>query len=442
MTGRRRLGIEARLALLTATVLIIGAIALLGIQGYLTQYLLHTGVVSVVHGIYVSGTSEHPTGGDTTSHAVTIVGGEGQIANCPEGTALMLVSGPEGLSSFECVGDDGTMFGSDGATTAGGINLDDFAFEVATRLATDVSRQLETWTVVIFLGFVALAIAVAWLIAHRSLGRVGEIITTTRAIDPADLSGRLRLGGPDDEIRELGDTIDGMLDRIQEGFERQERFVAGASHELRTPLATTRALLEIPLEQGLVPELIEPDIRDALAATVRSQQLVAALLTLARSGHSEVATTTANLAAVAAESVAEWEPAAMAKGQQFAVDLAPAEAAASPELLMLAVRNLIGNAVQHGGGSVDVQTGTNGAIAWLQVTNDGDDLTGVDLEKLKEPFFRGDQSRLAGTGLGLGLALADSAVQACGGELTLTARPVADGGGLSARITLPAEPST
>ncbi|MCL1800643.1 MAG: ATP-binding protein [Promicromonosporaceae bacterium] len=425
-SGRSRFGIKTRLTALVALVLIGGALALLGSYNFLVQRLLWTGTTRVVSAVFVQPETELTLEG---LGYVTVIGEPD--GTCPDGHLVSITSETDGPASFVCLPPDTSWGGAH-------ITLDDFAYDVATQLVTDVTHQLEGWTVVIFLSFVALAIGAAWLVADRSLGRVGEIITTTRAIDPSDLSGRLRLGGPDDEVRELGDTIDGMLDRIQEGFERQERFVSGASHELRTPLATTRALLEIPLAQGLVPELIEPDIRDALAATIRSEQLVAALLTLAQSGRSVLAPTTMDLASIGAELVSEWEPAAVEKGGMLKAELAEAPALVNPELVLLAARNLVSNAVQHGSGDriVIVQTGADGETAWLQVTNDGADLTGVDLEKLKEPFYRGDQSRLAGTGLGLGLALADSAAKACGGELTLTARPLPQGG-LTARLTLP-----
>ena len=152
-----------------------------------------------------------------------------------------------------------------------------------TQISDSVMHQLLIWSIVVLGGFIVLAIAAAWWLSQRSLGRVAAITTTARSISHDDLSRRLNLPGPHDEIKELGDTFDSMMGRIHDAFIRQDRFIAGASHELRTPLTTTRTLLEMNLDQGRIPADIREDIVEALTANQRSEAIIAALLTLARS---------------------------------------------------------------------------------------------------------------------------------------------------------------
>ena len=130
----------------------------------------------------------------------------------------------------------------------------------STFLSQSVVGGLLVSSIVLLVVFAFLAAAIAFWLARRSLDRIGEVTKAARAISERDLDRRLDLPGPDDEIKELGDTFDGMLDRLHLAFAAQDRFIANASHELRTPLTTTRAALEIPLQQGDVPAKLEPAI--------------------------------------------------------------------------------------------------------------------------------------------------------------------------------------
>ena len=279
------------------------------------------------------------------------------------------------------------------------------------QLSREVLSGLLGWSVVVLFAFAALAVAAAWWLAKRS------------------------------------------LDPLYDALTRQDRFIAGASHELRTPLTTTRTLLEIPLAQGRVPEDLEPAVRGALAANERSERVIAALLTLARVRHEDDAGRVGrgdgagrvrgedgpvelDLGAVVASALAEREPAAAARALRVAPPPGPAAvAAADPELVAIAVGNLIDNAIRHNvdGGEVAVDVGSDERRAWVEVANTGADLSSADLSMLAEPFHRGDDSRLAGEGLGLGLSLVETIARSQGGSLTLTAR---DGGGLRARLAL------
>ncbi|MFT4136960.1 sensor histidine kinase [Microbacterium sp.] len=321
-------------------------------------------------------------------------------------------------------------------TTSGPDGIVDIVWAQSMQLSHDVLSGLVVWSLVVLAVFAVVAVIAARWLAGRSLGRIARITGTTREITRDDLHRRLDLAGPDDEIKELGDTIDGMLDRLDDAFTRQERFVAGASHELRTPLTTTRAALEIPLAQGRVPADLEPDVRRALAATARSEQLIAALLGVARASQ-DPQTAPVELAGLARAAIARVDEEALGRG--IRVDghaLMSAVAAADETLAAVAIGNLVDNAVRHGrpGGAVSVASGVDGQGAWVEVSGDGPVLTAAETARLPEPFHRGDRSRLAGGGSGLGLTLVETIVRHHRGALALTPR---SGGGLVARVTLP-----
>jgi signal transduction histidine kinase len=311
---------------------------------------------------------------------------------------------------------------------------------IPKNLTDSVVNQLM-WVSPIILGVFALIAvgAAAWL-SGRSLKRVRQLTTATQDITANDLSRRLGIGGPKDEVRELGDTIDGMLERLQLAFARQRQFVANASHELRTPLATTRASLEIPLTQGLVPEGLRPDIERALAANERSEKTIAALLFLA--GLDAEPETRQPLPLD--ETLAECLDAHAADAAIRGVALVPTEvegtatANGDPELVKIAVDNLVSNAVRYSTPKASVTSRISGTetATVLEIENPGAELTEAEVADLTEPFNRGTASRVADDthSLGLGLTLAQSIAKTQGGDLTLLPR---EGGGLIARLTLP-----
>src|SRR5690606_25180280 len=166
-------------------------------------------------------------------------------------------------------------------------------------------------------GLVAVTVLAAfagWLVAGRLLRRLHRVTETARRLSERDLDRRLALTGPADEFRELGDTFDGMLERLQHAFESQRRFVANASHELRTPLAVQRAAVEIPLAQGRVPAELEPNLRRVLESAEQSERLIAGLLLLARSDRGVEAAEPVDLAGPARRVVAAHRGAAAERG--------------------------------------------------------------------------------------------------------------------------------
>ena len=152
----------------------------------------------------------------------------------------------------------------------------------SSELVDDVLTRLLVFSGVVLMVFAVAAAGIAWWLARRSLKRIGEVTAMAQEVSTTDLHRRLELPGPRDEIKELADTIDAMLDRLESAFAAQDRFVANASHEFRTPLTTSRTALEIPLAQGRVPIDLQPAVRTALKAGEHSDRLITSLLTLAR----------------------------------------------------------------------------------------------------------------------------------------------------------------
>lgn len=304
----------------------------------------------------------------------------------------------------------------------------------STFLADEVGGGLLLWSVVVLVGFTGVAAAIAFWLARRSLDRIGEVTAAARDISERDLGRRLDLPGPDDEIKELGDTIDGMLDRLQSAFTAQDRFVANASHELRTPLTTTRTALEIPLEQGAVPAELLANMQRALRATDQSERLITALLALAHSRNGLEHVEPIELAALIEEEIEELD------SQEISVhtNLRDVTVEGDATLLARAVRNLLENGIRHNapGGELWIRCRRERGRAVIEVENTGAPIAPATLKLLTEPFFRGDASRTSAgpDGTGLGLAIVQSIAKTHGGEVRLHARK---GGGLITSLVLP-----
>ncbi|WP_161605962.1 sensor histidine kinase [Microlunatus speluncae] len=315
---------------------------------------------------------------------------------------------------------------------------------VENELATTVLQGLMPWSVAALIGCTALAAVLSYFLAGRAVGRIAEVTTMARGLSTDDLHRRLSLPGPKDEIKELGDTFDGMLDRLQSAFAAQERFVANASHELRTPLTVSRTALEIPLTQGRVPETMAASVRTALRANQQSERLISALLMLTRGADAAIDAGPEDLSAIVDDAVLDTREAAENAGVTM-INRQPPSVIISADQTMIgqAVTNLIDNAITHNqpGGSVWIGSTMIGDRVELRIENTGAVLARQTVELLREPFYRGAESRLSrpngrvGRNVGLGLSIVDTIVARHGGTLDLSPR---DGGGLVAVITLPA----
>ncbi|MEQ4305226.1 HAMP domain-containing sensor histidine kinase [Plantactinospora sp. B6F1] len=286
----------------------------------------------------------------------------------------------------------------------------------------------------------ATAFAFGWLIAGRALQPLHQITGTARRIAGAGTAGRglherIALDGPRDEVRELADTFDLMLERLDQSFDGQRRFVANASHELRTPLALNRSLLELAVTRPDAPAELKQLGETLLAVNERHERLIDGLLTLADSDQQVVERTPLDLAELAGH-VAEQ----MRTELPVHRHLGPAPTAGDPVLLERLTQNLLENALRHNvptGGQVWLNTATVDGWATLVVANTGPLVPGYEVETIFQPFRRLRQERVGGgRGFGLGLSIVRAVAGAHGGSVRAEPRP---GGGLVVTVLLPAE---
>ncbi|GAA2490725.1 HAMP domain-containing sensor histidine kinase [Streptomyces gobitricini] len=287
------------------------------------------------------------------------------------------------------------------------------------------------------LGLSVIAFAFGYAMAGRVLSPLGRITRTARNVAGTDLSRRIELDGPDDELKELADTFDDMLDRLDRAFTAQQRFVANASHELRTPLAINRTLLEVHLSDPGAPAELHQLGKTLLATNERSEQLVEGLLLLARSDNEIVERKPVDLAEVASRAIDQTRTEAEAKGVEIRGERAPAAVQGNGVLLERIALNLVQNAVRYNvdGGWVEVTTQAQPGQALLVVSNTGPVVPAYEIDNLFEPFRRLRQERTGSDkGVGLGLSIARSVARAHGGRIIAEPR---EGGGLVMRVTLP-----
>jgi len=274
------------------------------------------------------------------------------------------------------------------------------------------------------------SIGLGWLVAGRALGKLRTITAAARSISASSLDARLALPGPDDELKELGDTFDGLLARLEAAFGAQRQFVANASHELRTPLARQRTLIEVALAD---PEPSVAGLREicnrVLATGEQQERLIEALLTLARSQRGLDRREPVDLAALTGEVVLAREAEAELRGLTVETGLGPAAALGDARLAERLVANLLDNAVRHNvaRGVVQVSTRTWAGHAVLSVSNTGPAIPPDHVARLFQPFQRGGADR-TGTCDGLGLGLSIVAAIAEAHSAWLRARALAGGG--------------
>jgi two-component system sensor histidine kinase VanS len=309
-------------------------------------------------------------------------------------------------------------------------------FQEAVTRSTDALHQGLLRAVIVLAIMTLISIALGWLVAGRVLRPLRSMAATTRQISERNLDERLALTGPRDELRDLADTIDGLLARLQAHVAEQQRFAANASHELRTPLATTQALLDVahsdPQSDG--GQLIER----LQAVNSRAIDLTEALLLLSRADQRSFTRDQVDLSLIAEEATESLLPLAANRGVTIETSGSPALTVGSQALLMQLAANLVQNAIVHNlpeGGAVWVSTDAHPEGVELTVENTGKELIPDLVSTLTEPFLRGTERIYTDqAGVGLGLAIVKSITEAHDGTLTLIAR--ADGG-LSVTARLP-----
>jgi signal transduction histidine kinase len=279
---------------------------------------------------------------------------------------------------------------------------------------------------------IALAAVLGWIFSGRALRPVHQITTAARAASEHNLSARVAPTGPRDELRELAETFDEMLGRLQAAFEGQQRFIANASHELRTPLAVMRATVDVVLDN---PDSTPGDLR-AMAADIRAavdhaEHLIGALLILARNERGLTVREETDLAA-AAEDVLD---AAALGDRQVHATLERAVISGDPVLAERLIANLIDNAIRYNipGGDIWISTRTASGSIQLTVVNTGPAISLADAERIFQPFQR-LHDRTSHDGSGLGLAIVDSIAAIHDATVVACPNP---GGGLVVDITFP-----
>ncbi len=308
----------------------------------------------------------------------------------------------------------------------------------AAQRAVD-SHQLVVNSGIALAIVAVLAILVGWLVAGRILRPIRTITRTARRISSTSLHERLALDRPEDELKQLGDTLDDLFARLEAAFEAQRRFVANASHELRTPLTRERTMVQVALgDPSTTSDAWRSTAQELLASNREQETLVEALLTLASSEGGLDQRERTDLADVC-QSVLVARPRSDADRLRLHVETAigPAPLDGDPVLLERLIANLVDNAIGHNvaGGQVQISTGVKENKAVLSVANTGRVVPPSEVDRLFQPFQRLDGRRNRHkNGHGLGLSIVKAIATAHGAAVTASAPP---GGGLSVEVTFP-----
>jgi len=299
---------------------------------------------------------------------------------------------------------------------------------------------LRTYSVSALVMLFLVSLVVGWLVAGRVLAPIGRITAVARDIQATDLSRRIALAGPPDELRELADTFDAMLARLDDAFEGQRRFIQETSHELRNPLAVIRTNLDVALAD---PDADAAELRRTAEVVVRNaarmSHLVDDLLVYARSGAPAHEIVPLDLAVLAAEAADEFRAPAAARGLTLIAGAVPGLMVSADRIaLRRAVANLLSNAVRlaPAGSTIAIAAGQDGDRRWISVSDEGPGIPADERKLVFQRFWRGDQASAREQGRsGLGLAIVDQIVRDHRGVVELTESAA---GGSTFTIWLPA----
>jgi signal transduction histidine kinase len=301
--------------------------------------------------------------------------------------------------------------------------------------AGPILSDLASQYVLTLIGTTLVAVSLGWFAARRLLRPLQAVTEAARHASDERLDERVRVGGPHDELRELGDTFDAMLDRFQESIENQRRFIANASHELRSPLTAIRTEVDVTLAD---PDASNEELRvmgeRVLEGADQLDDLLGSLMVLARSQRGLLRSAPTDFADVARRAVSDAIPVARAAGIELVTELREAPIVGDEPLLRRLVANLIDNAVRYNrpAGFVRVEVWTEGANAILRTSNSGPIIPPDQVERLREPFER--LGRHGDGGTGLGLSIVQAVAEAHRGTVRLMASPE---GGLDIVVLLP-----
>jgi signal transduction histidine kinase len=307
----------------------------------------------------------------------------------------------------------------------------------AARQHTAELHQLLLDSAIALAVMAVLAIGMGWLMAGRVLRPLRTITATARRISASNLDERLALHGPDDEFKELGQTLDGLLERLEASFESQRHFVANASHELRTPLTVERTLLQVALANPhATTETLRSTCEKLLESGRQQEQLIEALLTLASSERGLDHREMFNLSKITKAVLLSPRPEVQHRGLRIETAITASPIAGDPQLVERLVANLVDNAVRHNvdEGWVKITTSIKNHRAVLTVSNSGPIIPPVEVDRLFQPFQRHNTARTHRTGHGLGLSIVQAIASAHDATLNTQARTE---GGLDIEVSFP-----
>ena len=283
-----------------------------------------------------------------------------------------------------------------------------------------------------------IALLLGWFFAGRMLRPVRTMTATARRISASNLHERLDLRGPNDELKELGDTFDELLGRLQRSSDSQRQFIANVSHELRSPLTRLRLQADIAAgDREATVESLQSGYQAVIAATQQQEELIAALLSLAKGQRGIDHRETVDLAAITHDTLHAQRQQARQRDVHIDTDVKPATVDGDPRLIEQLIQNLLDNAILHNttGGNVHLTTATENGHGVLAISNDGPLIPPTELERLFRPFERLEPGRRHHkTGHGLGLSIVEAIATAHDATIAARSRPQ---GGLSIEISFP-----
>jgi len=308
--------------------------------------------------------------------------------------------------------------------------------DVKARAKAADLRELLVVSGIAMGAVITVSAGLGWFVAGRVLRPIRTISTSVRTISEDNLHARLAATGPDDELKELSDTFDQLLQRLETAFEAQRQFAANASHELRTPLTLERTLLEVTLaDPDCTLESLRATCHRVLAAGAHQERLIASLLTLARSQSGLASRRPVDLCEVVRSVVSSRTPQLDEAGLTIGSDLGSAPILGDDRLIEHLTANLLDNAIRYNvpGGFITLATGTADGRSFLTVVNSGPQIAADQIPRLQRPFERLGPDRTDNDGgSGLGLSIVTSIARAHGADLLLEPRT---DGGLAVNVT-------
>ena len=316
------------------------------------------------------------------------------------------------------------------------------AYDAGTAAGLEAQRQSALSKLLSFslVGLAVMTVAsggLGWFMSGRVLRPVRVITETARRASEQHLGERLALTGARDELKELADTFDGMLERLDAAFATQRRFVANASHELRTPLTVMRTAIDVTLAKPSPTARQLADMAVRVRRSIdRAENMVEALLTLAVSDQGKLSTEFSDLATWAEDAIDAAAPEIERLDLRVDTLLDPAETTGDPQLLERMIWNLVDNAVRHNepGGWIRLRTGSSDAAVYLEIANSGPFIPDDAVPSLFEPFRRLEARTGVRDGVGLGLSITRSVITAHRATVTARSQPA---GGLDISVVIP-----